>query len=104
MLDNSPKNRSAKLFKYARKHGFGLLFITPGTPQDNMAESYFLCLKRQYTKLNLLARINNAPDSISEAVRVVLEALRAVFFGSCIKINCMFMHELETTFKSFKRV
>ena len=78
VMDNNPKNRSARLLNFVKKSNFGVIFITPGSPEHNMAENFFLALKRTYLKLANLKRINHSEDSQTEAIKVVFEALKLV--------------------------
>ena len=97
MLDNNPKNRSNKLFRLASDKKFGLFFITPGTPEHNMAESFFGFLKHVYCTLRNLDRINQAADSQFEALLVVLESMRRVNAEFFSRIRRTFLYELQKT-------
>lgn len=75
----------------AQDSQFGLLFITPGTPEQNLAECFFLFLKKEYRKLNRLAAINQTHDCEMQAVKVLLEALKTVSlnkFPQICKVFC----------------
>jgi hypothetical protein len=43
-----------------------------------MCESLFLALKREFKRLDLLARVNRAIDSQFELMLVIVQALKAV--------------------------
>ena len=100
VLDNSPKNRSVDLMDCAQKDGFGLVYITPGTPQQNMAEQYFLLLKREFSNLNSLASINSAQDGTLETMKVVLETMKVVKQHNFNNVRRMYLHELLSTFRN----
>ena len=96
-LDNNPKNRSTRLIKAADEHRFGLMYITPGTPEQNMAESFFLLVKQEHAKLNGLALVNRGPDSENEAMKLVLSAMSLVAAEKFPIIQRMFIYELVQT-------
>ena len=97
VMDNSPKNRSARFLDFVGKSDFGVLFITPEAPEHNMAESFFLFLKREYLKVKNLNRINDAEDSQLKAIRVILHALRLVNNTKFAKIKKTYFQDLMIT-------
>ena len=98
VLDNNPKNRSRKLLESAKQNGFGLIFfITLGTPEQNMAENYFLFLKHQYAKLNNLADINTSDNCEFSAIKLILSAMSCVNQTKFPAIRRTFANELCKT-------
>ena len=97
VLDNSPKNRSKSFLETVTESHFGLIFITPGTPDQNMCENFFMFLKKSYRRLNLLARINRDSDAEFEAVKIVSEAMRQVETGKWNEIKRTFINGLRAT-------
>ena len=47
IMDNAPKNRSKKIVNLAKKKIFKIIYIVPGTPQQNFIEIIFLLLKNK---------------------------------------------------------
>jgi hypothetical protein len=78
VLDNNPKNRSGMLQEITTKNSFGLVFIIPGTPEQNMADIFFLFVKHEYAKFNNLALVNETRSGRFAALRLVFEAVQSV--------------------------
>ena len=99
VLDNSPKNRNKHFLESVRASNFGLVFITPGTPEQNMSESFFLFTKQEFRKLNFLARINESENPHFEMLKILLQAVQVVAKTKFGQIRNTFVNELASIFE-----
>ena len=97
VLDNSPKNRNKRFLEKVRESSFGLIFITPGTPEQNMSKSFFLLAKQEFRKLNSLARINESENPTFEMIKILLQAIQIVAKTKFSQIGSMFINEIAST-------
>ena len=97
VLDNSPKKRNKGFIEEVEKGPFGLIFITPGTPEQNLCENFFLLVKHQVRTLDSLSRINQASGPFFELIKVILEARDVVIKDKFTHIRNAFIHELTTS-------
>ena len=93
VLDNGPKNRGVGMFKLARKNLCKLLFITPGCPQHNMAEHFFLRIKKNFAKFEHLAHINASMNPVLRTGIAFLDSITSISSAECQKIVAQYFHE-----------
>lgn len=95
VLDNSPKNRSKKLFTMANSDFLLPFFIVPGAPEQNFSETVFGAIKKKLFRLEVLEHINDSAFIFKSFVGETLLAMSQVSqkdFHACWKL---FLHELK---------
>ena len=100
VLDNSPKNRWKKLFNAAKDSSFSLIFITPGSPEENMSENFFFFVKAEFANLKNLIAINQADNSAFEMFKCILQAMQTVTLSGFQRIMKLYLPGLEGSIKS----
>ena len=75
VLDNSPKNRSEEMKSLGKDTNATLMYITPGTPDQNMIENYFSIVKKCFSTLKTLEALNSSLGTKNAIFSCVLKAM-----------------------------
>lgn len=102
ILDNSPKNRSASLFKMASQNLFLPVFITPGCPEQNFAESVFGTIKTKFSAERNLLAINQSENRSEEMLVRILMTLKNITEIEMKKSKRRYLGELLQTLEKAK--
>ena len=94
VLDNSPKNRSKEFIAAAKSSGFTLIFITPGSPEENMAENFFFFAKHRFATIKNLCAINDAKNPQYQLLKTILACLQSVSLFDFEKVKSLYLKEL----------
>ena len=78
VLDNSPKNRTESVTMMLQKIQVSLCYITPSTPDRNLAENSFLFLKKSFSSAKNLTEINGSCHPSARMLACIINSLESL--------------------------
>ena len=103
VLDNSPKNRSEEMKSVGRSKYITLMYITPGTPDQNMIENYFSRIKKSFSTMKILETLNDKLATKNTIFFTVLKAMIEPINQNFQPVQRMFLGGLINLLKRTKK-
>lgn len=102
IADNAPKNKFAQIMKLLARLGVTVLFICPGTPDQNMIEHIFFFLKKMFSTWKSLILLNLLPNANQVLQALILLSLSKIGFQEFEKAGRKHLRGLRSSANTTK--